>query len=108
GAKTGTVTTGADGKYSFPNLPAEGGYTVTPTKAGYSFNPESFSTDFLGYYDRAEQFTGFKNSSVSVMLTSPSWGARYTAPATVTVEAVASSTAGPITKVEFYAEVEKV
>ncbi len=108
GAKTGTVTTGADGKYSFANLPAEGGYTVTPSKAGYTFNPESFSTDFLGYYDRAEHFTAVKSSAVSVMVTSPSWGARYTAPATVTIEAAASSTAGTITKVEFYAEVEKV
>ncbi|HWT03472.1 MAG TPA: Ig-like domain-containing protein [Pyrinomonadaceae bacterium] len=108
GNKTGTVTTAADGKYSFPNLPAEYGYTVTPTKAGVTFDPASTSTDFLGYYDVTMNFKVARPSPVSVMVTSPRWGERYTAPAAVTIEAAASSTAGPVTKVEFYANVERV
>ncbi|HWT03106.1 MAG TPA: Ig-like domain-containing protein [Pyrinomonadaceae bacterium] len=103
GAQTATVTTGADGKYSFPNLQAEGGYTVTPSKAGYTFDPPSASTDFMGYYDRTVNFRAVRNSSVSVMLTTPGFLWRYTAPAEVSMTAEASSAAGPITKVDFYA-----
>lgn len=103
GTRTATVTTGADGKYSFPNLPAEGGYTVTPTKAGYTFEPASFSTDFLGYYDRTENFRAIRNSPVTVRVTSPLWGAQFYAPTNITIDALASSTAGTISKVDFYA-----
>jgi hypothetical protein len=93
--------TGDDGRYSFSNLPAEGGYTVTPSKDGYTFEPASFSTDFLGYYDRTENFRAVRNTPVTVQVTSPSWFAQYTASATVTINAAASSTAGAITQVDF-------
>ncbi|HEY0169462.1 MAG TPA: carboxypeptidase regulatory-like domain-containing protein [Pyrinomonadaceae bacterium] len=39
GSQTGTTTTDANGDYNFANLPAGGNYTVTPSKAGYDFNP---------------------------------------------------------------------
>ena len=40
GAATATATTDASGNYSFPGL-LNGSYTVTPTKAGFTFNPTS-------------------------------------------------------------------
>ncbi len=103
GSKTGTVTTGADGKFAFTGLPAGGAYTVTPTKTGYTFDPSSVGTDYMGFTDATVTFRVVRESPVSVMVTSPRFGERFTAPATVTVEAVASSAAGPIGKVEFYA-----
>ena len=102
GTRTASVITGADGKYSFADLPAEGAYTVTPSKEGYTFEPASFSTDFLGYYGRTEYFRAIRNTPVSVQITSPSWFAQYTAPASIKIDAAASSTAGTITKVDFF------
>jgi hypothetical protein len=102
GTRNASVVTGADGKYSFADLPAEGAYTVTPSKDGYTFEPASVSTDFLGYYGRTEYFRGIRNTPVSVQITSPSWFAQYTAPASIKIDAAASSTAGTITAVDFF------
>ncbi len=41
GSLTATATTGANGSYSFTNLPANGDYTVTPQKTSYTFLPAS-------------------------------------------------------------------
>jgi photosystem II stability/assembly factor-like uncharacterized protein len=41
GSRTGTRTTDFDGYFTFFNLPFGGDYTVTPSKAGYSFYPPS-------------------------------------------------------------------
>src|ERR1043166_6777585 len=41
GAQSATVTTDSNGNYSFANLTAGAGYTVTPSKAGYDFAPSS-------------------------------------------------------------------
>jgi hypothetical protein len=43
GSQTATATTSASGKYSFPALPRNGHYTVTPAKPGYAFNPAAKS-----------------------------------------------------------------
>lgn len=43
GASSGTTTSGSGGAYRFANL-APGSYTVTPSLAGYTFNPTSQST----------------------------------------------------------------
>jgi hypothetical protein len=40
GARSATATTGADGTYGFSGL-RNGSYTVTPSRAGYSFAPSS-------------------------------------------------------------------
>jgi hypothetical protein len=104
GARSGTVVTGADGRYAFADLPAEGGYRVTPSKEGYTFEPVFWETDFLGYYDRLESFKAIEDTPVSVMLTSPSWFARYPASSNISMTAEASSTAGAISKVEFYVD----
>jgi hypothetical protein len=57
GTSTGTATTGAPGTYAFNSLTANGTYTVTPSRSGYTFVPASrtFATiagaqtaDFVG------------------------------------------------------------
>ncbi|HEX7313492.1 MAG TPA: DUF2012 domain-containing protein [Pyrinomonadaceae bacterium] len=42
GSKSGTATTDSNGGYSF-NVPADGSYTVTPSKKNYTFAPQSRS-----------------------------------------------------------------
>lgn len=56
GSQSGTSTTDADGHYSFANLPAGGSYTVTASRANYTFtDAQSFNdlsddqtSDFIG------------------------------------------------------------
>jgi hypothetical protein len=47
GAGTGTVTADASGNYTFNGL-ANGSYTVTPSKAGFTFTPTSLSFSVSG------------------------------------------------------------
>ncbi len=56
GAQAATATTDANGGYSFTNLPAGSDYTVTPTRAGYDFNPKSKALVALGS-DQTADFT---------------------------------------------------
>lgn len=44
---SGTYTTQASGYYKFVGVPRGGDYTVTPSKAGYTFEPPSISTTSL-------------------------------------------------------------
>ncbi|MDT5271182.1 MAG: hypothetical protein QOH49_3368, partial [Acidobacteriota bacterium] len=48
GVAANPVQTGADGRYSFPNLPSGGNYTVTPSKQNYTFSPSSQTFSALG------------------------------------------------------------
>jgi hypothetical protein len=61
GARTASVVTDADGNYSFPNLPAGGNYTVTPSLAHYTFAPASLSFNNLSG-NQAGNFSGTLNS----------------------------------------------
>ena len=56
GAASLSVTTGADGLYSFDNLP-QGAYTVTPALAGYAFAPASRNFPNLTQNENSD-FTG--------------------------------------------------
>lgn len=47
GAESDTTTTNDNGEYTFADLPA-GTYTVTPTREGYTFAPESLTMTFPG------------------------------------------------------------
>jgi len=47
GAATANTTTDANGAYSFTGL-ANGSYTITPSKSGYTFNPFSVSVSVNG------------------------------------------------------------
>jgi hypothetical protein len=70
-----TVTTGADGRYSFKNLQSGVGYTVSPSKINYAFNPPSQTFNNLSSNATAN-FTGtllrFKISgTVTIVGSSP-------------------------------------
>ena len=57
GSKNATATTDAQGKYSFTGL-ANGTYTVTPSKAGYTFNPASKQLTISSASVSGVNFTG--------------------------------------------------
>ena len=56
GDASGAAATDASGNYSFPGL-ANGSYTVTPTRAGYSFAPASLPVTVAGADVTAQNFT---------------------------------------------------
>ena len=56
GAQTATATTDAQGNFSFPNLAAGGGYTLTPALAHHTFAPASQRFDDLSA-DASAAFT---------------------------------------------------
>jgi uncharacterized surface anchored protein len=57
GAATGTTATNASGNYTFAGL-ANGSYTVTPSLAGYTFNPVSRNVAVSGANVTGQNFTG--------------------------------------------------
>jgi len=63
GAATATTTTATDGTYTFSGL-ADGTYTVTPSKSGYSFTPASISVTISGANQTGKNF-------VSAVVTGP-------------------------------------
>lgn len=104
-AITATTTTDAKGEYSFTNLGTtpNDGVIITPSHPGYTFEPQNITIHFLGYIEWMNQnFTATANTGISLALTTPTEGQIFTAPATIPLAANASSTAGTITKVEFY------
>ncbi|MGH9967360.1 MAG: MSCRAMM family protein, partial [Pyrinomonadaceae bacterium] len=61
GAVGATTTTDGGGNYSFIDLPAGGAYTLTPSKANYTFNFSSYTIDELSS-DQSANFTGTLNT----------------------------------------------
>jgi len=57
GAGSGSVVTGTDGSYAFTGLPA-GNYTVTPSLAGYAFNPANRAYSPLSSNQVNQNFAG--------------------------------------------------
>ncbi|MGA9751599.1 MAG: carboxypeptidase regulatory-like domain-containing protein, partial [Acidobacteriota bacterium] len=69
GAATATTTTAADGTYTFSGL-ANGSYTVTPSKSGYTFSPASIAVTISGANQTGKNFTATVNPSGDTPLTS--------------------------------------
>ncbi len=57
GAVSRTVAADASGNYSLPGVP-DGTYTLTPSKAGYTFNPASLSVTVSGATVTGQNFVG--------------------------------------------------
>lgn len=102
---TAQATTDENGNYLFTDLGTtpNDGVTITPSLAGYSFDPPSRNIVYLGYINWTNQsYTAIGTTSITVNMTSPTDGQIFTDPASFNLAADASSTAGTITKVEFY------
>ena len=56
GARSATVTADASGNYTFSGL-ANGTYTVTPSKSGYTFTPTSRTVTISGANVTGVSFT---------------------------------------------------
>ena len=89
GAATGTTTADSAGNYMFSGL-ANGGYAVTPTHTGYTFNPTSQSAAVNGVNVTGINFTAATNPTFSISGTiSPVAGGSG---ATVTLTGAAGAT----------------
>lgn len=102
---TAQTTTDANGNYLFTDLGTtpNDSVIITPSLAGYTFDPPNFTRAYLGYINWPNQnFSAFRTTGITVTMTSPTDGQTFTAPASFNLSADASSTAGTITKVEFY------
>ena len=67
GSQNGSATTNSSGVYSF-SLPAGGNYTLTPTLAGYSFEPPSVTFTILNSSESAN-FIAYPLEAVSGQVT---------------------------------------
>lgn len=103
---TAQTTTDASGNYLFTDLGTtpNDSVTITPSMTGYTFDPPNRSTGFLGYITNwtNQNYSAVRSTGISVAMTSPTGGQIFTAPASINLAANASTTAGTITKVEFY------
>ncbi len=63
GAASNTATSAADGTYAFAGL-ANGSYTVTPSKAGFTFTPASRSVTVAGASVTAQSFVAAEITSL--------------------------------------------
>jgi hypothetical protein len=61
GSTTGSTSTNASGNYSFTGVPAGGNYTVTPSLAGYTFQPVNYVMTNLS----ANQMANFAATSTT-------------------------------------------
>lgn len=103
GAENRTTVTDANGDYLFADMQPAGNYALVASKPGFTFQPATQGFAPFGPYDQQFGFYAIENTPVSVALTEPVAGSRYTAPGEITMKAEASSTAGAIVKVQFFA-----
>ncbi len=78
GAGTGTQTTSTTGTYTFSGL-VNGSYTVTPSKAGYTFSPTSLAVTISGANQTGKNFTSTASSSCNAV--AATYNTTYKAPA---------------------------
>ncbi|MBI5611603.1 MAG: carboxypeptidase regulatory-like domain-containing protein, partial [Gammaproteobacteria bacterium] len=64
GAATASTTTDGSGNYSFSTL-ANGGYTITPSKSGYSFSPVNRAVTVSGANVAGQNFTASPGGPVN-------------------------------------------
>jgi len=65
GGKSASTTTDSSGNYSFAGL-GNGSYTVTPSLAGYTFNPTSTTVYIVNNNNQLANFTATAEASSSV------------------------------------------
>jgi hypothetical protein len=65
GASSANTTTDASGNYTFSGL-ANGSYTVTPGKTGFTFNPTSTAVSISGSNSTGNNFTSTTNPLLSI------------------------------------------
>jgi len=78
GAATASATTDASGNYTFSNL-ANGSYTVTPSKSGYTFSPTSIAVTLSGANQTGKNFTASASGTCNAV--AAAYNSTYGAPA---------------------------
>jgi len=123
--RSAATTTDKRGIFSFTNLDPGGNFTLTPSASGARFTPSLRRYTWLPGYVTSADFKMTASSSVpapstpapsapapsspapatppTVSLTAPSDGARFTAPATISITADPSAGSGTVASVSFWA-----
>lgn len=100
------TVTDSSGNYLFTGLGTtpNDSVVITPQTPGYTYDPPSRATGYLGYIEdwNLQNFFATAQTQINVALTSPTNGQQFTAPATINFAATATSGAGAITQVEFF------
>jgi len=97
GSRSDTRTTDANGNYSFVSLPAEGNYTVTPSKPGMAFAPPSRTYTNLSANETGANFTVVPPEPNVLQFSAPTYQfGEGTGHATITVTRT-GNTSGAIT-----------
>jgi len=94
GAASGSAATDASGNYAFTGL-ANGTYTVTPSRAGYTFTPSSLSVTLSGANQTGKDFTAAASCTapaISVQPQSQTIGSGQSATLSVTASGTAPLT----------------
>ncbi len=91
GSQTGTTTTDANGNYTFGSLPVGGNYTVSASKANYTFTPPSQTFNNLDRNQTANFTATLQTFTISGRVTSD--GTNGLSSVTVTLSGGASATA---------------
>jgi hypothetical protein len=129
GGRAAVTTSDGNGAYVFTELAGGAAYTITPSATAYSFTPASAFYASLSASQAQTDFRGFavappppapvppppapaptpappassSNKAPTVRITSPSGGATFTSPATITITASVTDSDGRISRVRFYA-----
>lgn len=88
GSSSSTVQSDSAGNYSFPNLPAGGNFTITPTKSPYTFVPTNSTFNNLG----ADQTANFTVSTYSISGRVTNSGGTPTSGVTIVLSGTQSNT----------------
>ncbi|MCL5024018.1 MAG: carboxypeptidase regulatory-like domain-containing protein [Nitrospirae bacterium] len=91
GTATGTTTTDAAGAYSFQGL-VSGTYTVTPSKAGYTFTPPSTTVTITRLDQSGQDFTATGGGSYNIYGAVATSGGSGLAEVTITLSGTAAGT----------------
>jgi len=123
GGRAAATTSDASGAYAFTELAGGADYTVTPSDSSHSFSPASAFYAALSANQPLTDFRGFavaaptptpsptpspappaptSNKAPTIRITSPSNGATFTSPATITITASVADSDGRISRVRFY------
>jgi hypothetical protein len=104
GSQLQSTVTGPSGNYTFSTVASGADYTVTASSSGYSFTPNSLFYSHLTTSQTNGNFVaaagGSSSAPPTIVLTSPSSGSTFTAPANIAV--AASATAVGVQKIDFF------
>src|SRR5204862_436247 len=95
GTAGGTATTDTSGSYSFAGL-ANGSYTLTPSKTGFTFTPPSQTLTITNANVAAVNFTAVPQTASAISIDATAWGDGAAANSTISASAFSTTAANEL------------